>query len=344
MCKIGLYFIFLLSIAAATADESQSQLLTDWGVAGNFFRTAQGEQKEAMPPRQANNPPPSRRYLKPYPGHCPSLMIGGDIALALDGFRSLPDGSWAGNSGAFASLNLAIGIPKEKYGFGAQLGGSYGLYDWNGRGSTTTENSKTLQQQGFITAGLFRVTPHSSGFNGGIVYDLMLNKEFGVFALSPILGQIRGQFGYLIQGGNEIGVWGAVDTQTAHEVTSEIPVRFRSICQVSIYWLHSFKNTAETMLWAGTPYRRGLMFSSGRAGNYLFGASFRAPLTRALSVIGHGSYMGSHSGSAFQESSNYASNVCFGLNYSFGGCKAGQRPYLPLADNSHFMVDTNLNE
>ena len=50
------------------------------------------------------------------------------------------------------------------------------------------------------------------------------------------------------------------------------------------------------MLWVGTPYRRGLMYTSSRAGRYIVGASFRAPLTKALSVIGHGVYMGAKSG------------------------------------------------
>jgi hypothetical protein len=86
------------------------------------------------------------------------------------------------------------------------------------------------------------------------------------------------------------------------------------------------------------------MYTSGRAGLYTLGARFRAPLTRALSIIGHGAYMAARSGPAAQESRNYAANICFGLNYSFGGCKSGQRPYLPLADNSTFLVDTNLNQ
>lgn len=275
---------------------------------------------------------------------CSSFPVGGDVGIALDYFRSLPDGSWAGNSGAFGSLNLAIGIPKEKYGFGAQLGGSYGLYDWEGRGSNTTGNTKSLQQQAFITIGLFRKTPGLSGFNAGVVYDVTFNKQFSVFAVSSIVGQLRGQLGYLIQWGNEVGLWGTVDTQTSHEETSEIPLQFRAICQCNLFWTHYFKNQAQTSLWVGTPYRRGLMYSSGRAGNYIFGASFKAPLTRTLSIAGHGSYMGARSSSSFQESSNYAANVTFGINYSFGGCKAGQRPYLPLADNSNFLVDTNLNE
>jgi hypothetical protein len=277
-------------------------------------------------------------------GHCPCFPIGGDAALSFDFFRSLPDGSWNGNSGAFASLNLAIGIPKEKYGFGAQVGGSYGLYDWDGRGSNPPGNTSLLQQQGLITVGLFRVTPHCSGFNAGIVYDLMLNKEFGVFGLSPTLGQMRGQLGYLIEGGNEIGLWSTIDTQTSHEETFQIPVQFRAVCQVNLFWTHYFKNLAQTTLWVGSPYRQGLMYTSGRAGNYLLGASFRAPLTAALSIVGHASYMGAHSGPSIQESFNYASNVSFGINYSFGGCKAGQRPYMSLGDNSNFIVDTNLNE
>jgi hypothetical protein len=332
--KICLSVLTLLSFRIA-ADDS---------LAGNFFkkdpRSEKNQEMNCCPKIEECCP----SYCSKFAEFCSSLPVGGDIALALDYFRSLPDGSWAGNSGAFANINLAIGISKEKYGVGAQLGGSYGLYDWDGRGSNLSGNSKALQQQAFVTAGLFRMTPSCSGVNVGIVYDLMVNKQFGVFGLNPIIGQLRGQFGYLIQGGNEIGVWSAVDTQTSHEETSQIPVRFRAISQVNLFWIHYFKNCAQTMLWAGTPYQRGLMFSSGRAGNYIFGASFIAPLTRVLSIMGHGCYMGAHSGTAFQESSNYAANICFGLNYSFGSGKAGQRPYLSLANNSNFLVDTNINE
>jgi hypothetical protein len=277
-------------------------------------------------------------------GDCPSVRVGGDAAVAFDYFRSLPDGSWTGNNGAFTSLNLAVGLPKEKYGLGVQMGGSYGLYDWDGRGSNLTGNRKALQQQGFLTVGLFRVTPYCSGFNGGIVYDVMFNKHFGVFALDPIIGQLRAQTSYLIQGSNELGVWGTVDTQTSHKETSEIPVKFRAVCQANLFWTYYYKNRAQTTLWAGTPYRKGLMFTSGRAGRYIVGASFKAPLTQAWSVVGHATYMAAHPGPAAQESQNYAANVCFGINYSFGGCKAGQRPYLPLADNSNFIADTNLND
>jgi len=279
-----------------------------------------------------------------FSGHCPSFPIGGDVTLAYDYFRSLPDGSWPGNTGAFTSLNLAVGIPKEKYGFGIQLGGSYGLYDWDERGSNITGNNKALQQQAFLTVGLFRMTPECSGFNVGIVYDWMFNKQFGVFAVNPTIAQVRGQMSYLFQGGNELGVWGTYDTQTSHKETAQIPLKFRAVCQANLFWGHYFKNHAQTMLWVGTPYRRGLMYSSSRAGRYIIGANFRAPLTKALSIVGHAVYMSAKSGSPMQESKSYTANICFGINYAFGGCKAGQRPYLALADNSNFIVDTNLNQ
>ena len=291
----------------------------------------------------ANDPTPQAPLYPNPPGNCPSFFMGGDASIAIDYFRSLPDGSWTGNGGAFGSVNLAFGIPKEKYGFGAQVGGSYGLYDWDARGSNTSGNTKALQQQGYLTFGFFRQTPSSSGVNAGVVYDVQFNKEFGVFSLNPIIAQVRGQLGYVIVGRNEVGAWASYDTQTSHKESQELPVTFRPISQANIFWAHYFKNTAQTMLWAGTPYRRGLMNASGRAGRYILGANFRAPLSKAFSIVGHAAYMAANSGPATQESKNYAANICFGLNYAFGGCKAGQRPYMALADNSNFLVDSNVN-
>ncbi len=268
-----------------------------------------------------------------------SFPLGGDLSLAFDSFRSLPDGSWGGNMGAYLALNLAVAIPKLE-GSGVQGGWSYGIYDWDGRGST---DSKSLQQEGFFTLGLFHKTVKSSGFNAGLVYDWSFNEKAGVFGLSPTMGQVRGELGYLVKGGNEFGLWSSYGTTTSHKSYAGIPVEFRAISQVNAFWRHIFKNEGETMFWAGTPYRKGLMYDSGRAGAYVLGASFKAPLTHSLSIEGHGMYMGSRNGSAFSESKNYAANVSLAITYSFGGRKAGARPYLPLANNSNFIADTSLS-
>lgn len=269
-----------------------------------------------------------------------SFPVGGDLSLGLDSFRSLPEGSFGGNMGAIGSLNIAYALPFQDQGVGVQGGGSFGLYTWDGRGST---DSKALQLQGFATVGLFRMTPDDSGFNAGACYDWNIERKYGVFGLSPTMAQVRGQLGYLCRGGNEFGFLGSFATKTAHKHFGALSLKFKAISQVNAFWRHIFRNKAEAMVWAGTPYEKGLMFSSGRAGTYIVGASFKAPLTRSLSMNGHGVYMGARSGSADTESKNYGANVSFALTYSFGASKAGARPYLLLANNSNFLVDTNTN-
>jgi len=157
------------------------------------------------------------------------------------------------------------------------------------------------------------------------------------------MGQMRGQIGYLFRGGNELGVFGTYNIGTSRHTLGSLHVEFRAISQANLFWSHLFAKGGMMTFWAGTPYRKGLMYPSGRAGTFIAGASFQAPLTSHLSVVGHGVYMGARSGSGFVESKNYAANVSLGLSYAFGGKKAGTRPYLPLGDNSNFLVDTNVN-
>jgi hypothetical protein len=272
-----------------------------------------------------------------YPARIP---LGGDTTLALDQFRSLPEGSWEGNWGGLLSLNLQAYINPS---WQAQLAGSYGLYDWTGRSSTPFKNPSAWQQQAFATGAFSRETPCRCGFNFGLAYDWMFNKNFGEFAVNPTLSQLRSQLGYLIKGGNELGAWATINTNVSHKESQEVPLKFRAISQANLFWCHYFKNGAYGMLWGGTPYRRGLMHSSGRAGRYIFGARFHAPLTHALSLNGHAAYMGARSAHNGTESKNYAANICFGLTYSFGYRKVNPTPYMGLADNSNFLVDTNAN-
>lgn len=269
-----------------------------------------------------------------------SFPIGGEIFFNMDNFRSLPDGSFGGNTGILGGINLAYLLPSKIQGIGLQGGGSFGFYDWDSRGST---DSKSIQLQGFATVGIFRYTPSDSGLNAGACYDWSFEGKYGVFELSPTLAQIRGQIGYLIKGGNELGFLGSYATQSSYKHVSAIPIQFRAVSQVNAFWRHIFKNGGETMFWGGSPYTKGLMYKSGRSGDYIVGARFKAPLTSHLSLQGHGVYMGSRNGSADQESRNYAANVCFGLSYSFGGSKSAAKPYMPIGDNSNFIVDTNNN-
>ncbi len=263
-----------------------------------------------------------------------------DLSLAVDDFRSLPEGSWEGNMGAFTSANFKAYLPQD---FAVQLGGSYGLYDWGGRSSTPSKNSSSLQQQGFITGAATRENPCGWGVNAGIAYDWMLNKNFGMFAVNPYIDQLRGQVGYVFNGSDELGVWGTYGIRTSDKESEELPLKFRGISQANLFYCHYFKNNSYGMIWGGTPYRRGLMYTSGRPGRYTIGTRFSAPLAHCLSINGHAAYMGGRSTSTSSKSQNYAANVCFSLTYSFGYRKVMQTPYMSLADNSNFLVDTNQN-
>lgn len=275
---------------------------------------------------------------------CLSFPLVAEATIAYDHFRSLPDGSWNGNNGAYIGVNLATTLPYvSDLGFGAQVGGSYGVYDWSGRGSAA-EHRNSAQQQGFLTVGIFKKTCDCSGINFGLVYDWMANKNIGVFALNPHFDQVRFQVGYLFNGSDEVGFWATAPISKSHKSTNGIPVTFRAMGQANLFWKHTFSNCAWTALWAGAPYNRGLMFSPGRDGQYLIGASFYAPLTASLSISGHGLYM--HPRSKNQKSNNDAVNICIGLTYTFGnsqGCQCNAAPYMTVADNSNFITDTNLN-
>lgn len=268
------------------------------------------------------------------------IPVEGDATFAFDNFRSLPEGSWEGNTGAFLSLNLKAALPK---GYRIQLAGSYGLYDWQGRTSTPHQKPNALQQQGFLTGAVAREDIFQTDFNFGVAFDGMFNKNFGVFAVDPTLSQFRAQAGYLINAGNELGVWGSVYTNTAHKVSNQVPLSFRAISQVNLFWTHYFNNCAYAMVWGGIPCGKGLMYRSGRPGSFIVGARIQAPLSSCLLLSAHGAYMGPRRSCNGIGSKNYAANVCFGLTYLFGQRFARQSPYMTLADNSNFLVDTNGN-
>ncbi len=272
-----------------------------------------------------------------YTSWCP---IEVDFTIALDDFRSLPEGSFGGNWGALTALNLKAPLP---HALSIQLSGSYGLYNWYGKSSTPSEHSGALQQQRFITVATSRQTEESSGINAGIAYDCMLNDNFGLFAVDPFFYQIRGQTGYLIGGGNELGVWASYGINIANKEAEQIPLRFRAISQVNLFWCHYYKNNGYTMIWAGTPYRRGLMYTSGRPGTFTLGAQFSIPMTSYCTIQGTAAYMGARKVLGIRPSSNYAADISIGITYSFGKRRVIQSPYMTPANNSNFMADTNQN-
>jgi hypothetical protein len=263
-----------------------------------------------------------------------------DYGIGYENFRGIPEGDWEGNAGALISANFAVKPACDPLiGHAIQAGVSYGVYDWDGRGSV----GGSVQHQIFVTAGISRETSCPSGLNYGLVYDWLWTKNYGVFALDPIIDQLRFQAGYTVGGCNEFGLWGTLDLRTSEHAFFFIPIRYRAISQINAFWRHTFNNCAETIVWAGAPYKKGLMFSTGRAGEFIIGGAFRAPLTSRLAVEGRAVYMNPNAPSGFFGPKNYVANVCLELKYAFGVGTDVKRPYMPLANSGNFLVDTNLN-
>jgi len=85
------------------------------------------------------------------------------------------------------------------------------------------------------------------------------------------------------------------------------------------------------------------MYHSGRPGTFTAGAQFSIPLTRHFSLQGTAAYMGARNVSGIKSSTVYAADISIGITYSFGKRRIAQGPYMTPANNSNFMVDTNLN-
>lgn len=269
-----------------------------------------------------------------------SLLTGYSLQLntSYDYFRGLPDGSWNGNNGAFIAANGSVSL----FDFiNVQLGGSYGLYNWDGRGSVVFGNTKKLEQIGFITAG---ASSFWCGWNGGLVYDRLFTDHFSIYDLNPSIDQIRFQGGYSFCS-DELGAWGTLDLSRSHKRALGLPVSFKAIGQMNLFWSHIFQNCAKTTVWIGIPYRKSLKHPHGKAGNFITGFSFRAPLAANLYLDGNGSYMFARAAHGVAQSRNYASSICIGITYFFSDdAQCCESPYMTIANHSNFFVDTNVNQ
>ena len=200
--------------------------------------------------------------------------------MGIENFRSLPEGDWEGNFGGYGSVNFANKLPISccsDYGF--HMGGSFGAYDWNGRLSAPSIDQTKTQLQAFLTVGFFRYISCESGLNANLAFDWMWNRNLGVFALNPNLGQLRFKVGYLFSEKNEFGLWGTGGIISSKKISQEIPVKFCAINQINAFFRQIYCNQAETTFWIGIPYSKSLMYSSGFSGKFIVGASFKVPVS-----------------------------------------------------------------
>lgn len=266
-----------------------------------------------------------------------------------DAFRGVPDDSWE-NNGIRVGFNFAtrLGRLSEATGIGFQAGSSIGAYDWGGT-DYRLRNQNQAETQGFFTYGLYRKPTENSRITGGVVQDISVNANYGIFAQSPVLSQVRAQIGYATSASNEFGVWGTAHVlSSTHEVPGQGAVTWRTINQLSGYWHHKWSaGGADTWISAGLPSDDRLA-GGGSVGDYLVTATAACPLSDFVAVYSSVTYMHQSAAPGPLGSNDEAWNFTVGITiYPMRNARsstvAGQRwmPLLPVANNGSFLVDTN---
>jgi hypothetical protein len=175
--------------------------------------------------------------------------------FGYDSWRGIQDDGW-GNNGLHTGLNFGtrLGQFSDWTGVGFQIGGSVGVYNWNGTDFHLSHNDESTPQ-GFVTYGFFRKANEQSNWSGAVVQDWMLTSNFGIFAENPTMAQWRGQLGYAIGPWNEVGVWGTWRGQGDTRVVNFFgPTTWRPVNQLNAYWHYKWAASgSDTWLWLGVP-------------------------------------------------------------------------------------------
>ncbi len=264
---------------------------------------------------------------------------GGYLYSFGDAFRGPGDGSYTGNGGGVVGFNMGKQINDSPWG--VQFGGSYGSYDWKGRESGTGEDTIS-QTQLFFTGGLYRKASADSPFSMGLVYDTMVNDNFGSNSDEPFLSQFRLQFGYALNARNEVGTWMALADRTANQA----PMRYRAENTYNLYFNHKFVSGAQTVGWIGAAQNTRLT-ANGSLYSFIFGNTTIVPMTERLSAFTQFTYAfpssSNGAGAADDETFNVSAGIIFYPRFnarSRSVSGAAWMPYMPVANNGNFLVDS----
>ena len=278
-------------------------------------------------------------------GGCDDSPECGIVGIfGMDSFKGISDGQFLSNFGAVTGLNAAMAVPGlDDYGIGWQLGMTYGVYDFDG----AVGGSPRTQQQTFVTTGFYRKGNDDQRLSFGIVYDWMLNNEWGIYGTSPTLGQWRGQVEYALSEVNGVGLYGCMRDRGSRLDDGPYTLETRAISQVNLFWHHKFDSGADSWLWVGLPERERLdRVEGGSLGDWIIGANVQVPISERLALYGNAEYMHPSASAGIDASVESTWNVGAGIMWYFGGHAVSQKlngkcwlPYMPVANNSTVLVD-----
>jgi len=270
-------------------------------------------------------------------------LSNSELLFAADTYKSIGDSngtdSLNDSFGIRGGINMGIGLGASPVRL--QIGGIYGAYDLKGRNNPGLESA--LEQQLFVTFGLYKRSDICNGsrYSWGMVIDEFYGQRWGALAQSIDLAQLRAQVGYALDECNEIGGWCAVslDRETATTISSQGQLaQIQAMDQFNAFWHRNWSTGADTTLYAG-------IIENADLGDWVVGATGRAPISSKTALYGAVTYCGPHSGTGPVGMLEETWNVSFGVLF-YPGCKAfnenvsGQRgmPLIPVAGNGSFLI------
>lgn len=265
--------------------------------------------------------------------------------FGLDAFKGYADLDYPSNFGTVLGFNSAAPLPGlGQYGFGWQFGLTYGVYDWDGR---EVANSAESQQQTFVTTGFYRKAREGQRLSFGVVYDWMYNRNWGYRAISPTLGQWRGQIEYALNDRNGLGVYGcAGDLTSVDQDPFGSTYKTIAVNQANFFWHHKFESAADSWLYIGLPEHARRLNGDGTLGDWIIGASVQVPLSERFALYGNAQYMHPTAAAGDHASVDAAWNIGGGICWYFGGHAVSHSlngkswmPYMPVANNGTFLTD-----
>jgi hypothetical protein len=265
-----------------------------------------------------------------------------EVWAGADAYKSIGDSATAlpaaltNSFGAVGGFNtgLALGDSRVR----AQVGASYGVYDWKGR--TGALKNSSLEQQTYVTFGFYKRSDVCCGdrISWGVVYDQFFGHQWGWAANEVYLSQMRGIFGYALNECNEVGVWGAFHTHndTATLLAPATPIR--TMNQANAYWKHNWAFGGNSTMYMGG-------FDQADVASWQFGMLNTAPLSDSVSLYGNFTYVVPGSATGLVGAAEEQWNASVGLVYYMGG-KAVNRTVsgnqglalLPVANNGSFLI------
>jgi hypothetical protein len=203
----------------------------------------------------------------------------------------------------------------------------------------------SAEQQFFVTTGFFRRGTSMRPISWGIVYDWMSTNAYGVYSTSPTLGQGRAQMAYAFTARNELGIVGMWSELNDWKTVNGTPTFYRTVGQGNIFWHHKFlRRGSELWLWSGIT--DGIRANGDDSkGVMTFGGRFLFPLTDRFAFYLHEqSWNTEKTGASRHDTFNvFAGLVFYPGRTARSSTVVGRQwmPYMTVADNGSFLVDTN---